>query len=63
MTTENPDYQLGWAVFKNEVEKWSRFFYFEIERAPSEIPANLPFWANFFALGSSNSKGACSISK
>ena len=27
---------------KNDGEKWSRFFYFEIERAPSEIPANLP---------------------
>jgi hypothetical protein len=22
---------------KNEGEKWSRFFYFEIERAPSEL--------------------------
>ena len=26
----------------NDGEKWSRFFYFEIHRAPSEIPANLP---------------------
>ena len=27
---------------KNDGEKWSRIFYFEILRAPSEIPANLP---------------------
>jgi hypothetical protein len=26
----------------NDGEKWSRTFYFEIHRAPSEIPANLP---------------------
>ena len=47
----------------NNGEKWSRFFYFEIQRAPSEIPANLPGQfsltrQNFFALGSSNSEGA-----
>ena len=46
-------------VVKNGLE----FFYFDIHRAPSEMPANLsawaiqPFWAVFFALGSSNSKG------
>ena len=34
------------------------FFYFEIHRAPSEIPANLPFRADFFALGISNSERA-----
>ena len=27
---------------KNDGEKWSRIFYFEILLAPSEIPANLP---------------------
>ena len=27
---------------KNDDEKWSRNNYFEIPRAPSEIPANLP---------------------
>jgi hypothetical protein len=27
---------------KNDGEKWSRIFYFEILRARSEIPANLP---------------------
>jgi hypothetical protein len=27
---------------KNDGEKWSRIFYFEINQAPSEIPANLP---------------------
>ena len=27
---------------KNDDEKWSRFFYFEILLALSEIPANLP---------------------
>jgi hypothetical protein len=27
---------------KNDDEKWSRIFYFEILQAPSEIPANLP---------------------
>ena len=27
---------------KNDGEKWSRIVYFEILRAPSEIPANLP---------------------
>jgi hypothetical protein len=27
---------------KNDGEKWSRIFYFEIHRTPSEIPANLP---------------------
>ena len=26
---------------KNDGEKWSTFFYFEIHQAPSEIPANL----------------------
>ena len=30
------------TVFKNVDEKWSRTFYFEIHRAPSEIHANLP---------------------
>ena len=25
---------------ENDGEKWSRFFFFEIPRAPSEIPAN-----------------------
>jgi hypothetical protein len=34
----------------------------EIEQAPSELPANLPFSSDVFAPGSSNSKGACSIS-
>ena len=45
---------------KNDGEKWSRIFYFEIHRTPSEIAARLiqPFWADFFALGSSNSEGA-----
>ena len=41
-------------------------FLFKIQQAPSEIPANLPiqsFWADFFALGSSNSEGARKISK
>jgi hypothetical protein len=28
--------------FKNDDEKWSRIFYFEILRAPLEIPADLP---------------------
>jgi hypothetical protein len=46
---------------KNDGEKWSRIFYFEIEGAPLDIPANLPFGADFFALGSNNSKGASSI--
>ena len=27
---------------KNDGEKWSRFFYFEIQRAPTDIPANVP---------------------
>ena len=49
---------------KNEGEKWSTFFYFKVERAPSEIPANLSSqFSNYFALGSSNSEGARSISK
>ena len=26
----------------NDLEEWPRIFYFEIHRAPSEIPANLP---------------------
>ena len=46
---------------KNDLD----FFYFEIHRAPTEIPANLPGQfslsgqiTDFFALGSSNSKGA-----
>ena len=44
-------------------------FYFEIQRAPSEIPANLrakpiqPFRADFIALGSSNSEGARNFKK
>ena len=38
------------------------FFYFEILRAPSEIPANLP-GQDIFELGSSNSGGACRILK
>ena len=29
------------GLLKNDGEKWSRIFYFEIHRAPSEIPANL----------------------
>ncbi len=29
-------------LLKNDSEKWSKIFYFEIHRAPSEIPANLP---------------------
>ena len=43
--------------------------YFEIPRAPSEIPANQPtqqikpFWADFSALGSGNTEGARGISK
>jgi hypothetical protein len=44
------------------------FFYFEIQRAPSDTPANLlgQFSLSgpiFFALGSSNSEGARSISE
>ena len=42
---------------KNDGKKWSRI-YFEIHRAPSEIPAKLPGQADIFALGSSNSEGA-----
>ena len=39
------------------------FFYFEFQRTLSEIAAKLarpfqPFWADIFALGSSNSEGA-----
>ena len=30
---------------------------FEILLAPSELPDNLPFWAGFFGLGSSNTEG------
>ena len=41
---------------KNDGKKWSRI-YFEIHRAPSEIPAKLPGQADIFALGSSNSEG------
>ena len=29
-------------VLKNDGEKWSRIFYFEIHQAPSEMPAILP---------------------
>jgi hypothetical protein len=50
---------------KNDDEKWSRIFYFEILQAPSEIPA-VPFSLSgqiFFALGSSNSDGASRIKK
>jgi hypothetical protein len=50
-------------IAKNDGEEWSKNFYFEINRAPSEILANLPGQFSlsrqiFFALGSSNSKGA-----
>ena len=49
------------------VKRGLDFFYFEIEQAPSELlltgQANSAFLADFFALGSSNSKGAWSISK
>jgi hypothetical protein len=53
---------------KNDGEKWPRKKYFEIPRAPSEIPANLPGQFSlsgqiFFALGSRNSEGAHGISK
>ena len=54
---------------QNDGQKWPRTFYFEIHRAPSEIPANLParliqpFWAELSALGCSNSEGARGISK
>ena len=49
--------------FKNDDEKWSRFFYFEIALALLEILANLPGQFSlsgqmFFALGSSSSEGA-----
>ena len=45
------------------VKSGLEFFYFEIQRALSEIPAIparpiQPFWADFFALDSSNSEGA-----
>ena len=34
---------LKWNFWlKNDDEKWSRIFYFEILLAPLEIPANLP---------------------
>ena len=53
---------------RNNGEKRSRFFYFEIHQAPSEIPANLPGQFSlsgqiFFLLGSSNFEGAWWISK
>ena len=54
LSPENGIFQL-----KNDGEKWSRI-YFEIDRAPSEIPANLPGQSGeiFFALGSSNSEAS-----
>ena len=58
--------QKDYFWLKNDGEKWSRFFYYEILHAPSEIPANLPiqpFWADFFALGSSNSEGGFSVTR
>jgi hypothetical protein len=53
---------------KMMVKSGLEIFYFEIEQALSEIPANLPGQFRlsgpfFFALGSSNSEEACSISK
>jgi hypothetical protein len=52
-------------MITDDEEKWYRKNYFDIPRAPSEIPAGpiQPFLADFFALGSSNSEGARGISK
>ena len=48
---------LSFFELKNDGKKCSRI-YFEIDRAPSEIPAKLPgqFCADIFALGSSYSE-------
>ena len=59
---------LEMTIFGFDDEKWSRKNYFEIPRAPSEIPANQPGQFSlsrqfFFALGSSNSKGHRGILK
>jgi hypothetical protein len=49
-------------LLKNDGKKWSRLFYFEILRAPSEIPANLPgqfslSWQIFLHWAASTLKG------
>ena len=59
--------KLSFLILKMMVKSGLEFI-FEIHRAPSEIPAKLPCQFGhsgqiFFALGSSNSEGARSISK
>ena len=41
LTTKISSPEIDIFKLKNDGEKWSRI-YFEIDRAPSEIPANLP---------------------
>ena len=66
--------ELEWAKISGletnifELKMMVIFFNFLILLVPSELPANLQgqfslSWQVFFALGSSNSEGACRISK
>ena len=51
--------KLTFLSLKMMVKSGLEFFYFEIHRAPANLPGQFSLSGQIFALGNSNSEGAC----